>query len=329
MDREILIGISGGGVLHTDAHVPDVDTQFRMVRDAGVFDYFERTPLPGLLDTYRKASAATGVPLLSGGFFYALGRDEPLLEWHLRIGAECGMRVQNVQVPFRDGRGERVTNQQVADFYLWAAELGDRLGVTPCFEVHINMWSERLSRVAQVARLVEAHGVKFNMTLDHSHVIFKIGNEGELPIEGLREDLAGGLVLDPYLPDNVCAEWIANNWVRHAHARPAVPNNPRNVWAAHPDGSLGRGVQYPFVQPKPGEWHSDWNVEQLEPWKEVVRQMFAHHASDPRSRLQQVTVEMIPGIDYGFGHRYSIFDHSVEVAKWLRAAWQAAMTGAA
>jgi hypothetical protein len=329
MDREILIGISGGGVLHTDAHVPDVDTQFRMVRDAGVFDYFERTPLPGLLDTYRKASAATGVPLLSGGFFYALGRDEPLLEWHLRIGAECGMRVQNVQVPFRDAKGERVTNQQVADFYLWAAELGDRLGVTPCFEVHINMWSERLSRVAQVARLVEARGVKFNMTLDHSHVIFKIGNEGELPIEGLREDLAGGLVLDPTQPGNVCAEWIANNWVRHAHARPAVPNNPRNVWAAHPDGSPGRGVQYPFVQPKPGEWHSDWNVEKLEPWKEVVRQMFAHHAHDPRSRLQQVTVEMIPGIDYGFGHRYSIFDHSVEVAKWLRAAWQAAKTGAA
>ena len=93
MARDILVGISGGGVLHTDAHTPDVETQFRMVRDAGVFDYFERTPLPGLLDTYKKASRETGIPLMSGGFFYALGRDEPLLEWHLRIGAECGMRV--------------------------------------------------------------------------------------------------------------------------------------------------------------------------------------------------------------------------------------------
>ena len=52
--------------------------------------------------------------------------------------------------------------------------------------------------------------------------------------------------------------------------------------------------------------------------------MFAHHARDPNSRLEQVTVEMIPGIDYGFGHRYSIFEHSVEVAKWLKAAWATA-----
>ncbi|MCC6719973.1 MAG: hypothetical protein IT555_19015 [Acetobacteraceae bacterium] len=324
MTRDILIGISGGGVLHTDAHVPDVDTQFRMVKESGAFDYFERTPLPGLLDAYKKASQTHGVPLLSGGFFYALGRDEPLLEWHLRIGAECGMRVQNVQVPFRGANGARVTDQQVADFYLWAAELGDRLGVVPCFEVHINMWSERLSRVARVARLVEARGVAFNMTLDHSHVIFKIDNQAELDIEGLREDLAAGLVLQPGKPGNVCAQWIANNWVRHAHARPAVPNNPRNLWAAHPDGSPGRGVQYPFIQPRPGEWHSDWHEAALEPWKDVVRQMFAHHAADPGSRLQQVTVEMIPGIDYGFGHRYSIFDHSVAVAHWLRAEWQRA-----
>ncbi len=328
MSRDILIGISGGGVLHTDAHTPDVETQFRMVRDAGVFDYFERTPLPGLLDTYKKASRETGIPLMSGGFFYALGRDEPLLEWHLRIGAECGMRVQNVQVPFKDAAGNRVTDEQVAAFYLHAAELGEKLGVTPCFEVHINMWSERLSRVAKVARLVEARGVKFNMTLDHSHVIFKIDNEAELPFEGLREDIAAGLVLDPAKPGNVCAEWIANNWVRHAHARPAVPNNPRNVWASHPDGSFGRGVQYPFIQPKPGQWHSDWDESRLEPWKEVVRQMFAHHARDPNSRLEQVTVEMIPGIDYGFGHRYSIFEHSIEVAKWLKAAWVTAKAAA-
>lgn len=239
------------------------------------------------------------------------------------------MRVQNVQVPFRDATGGRVTDEQVAAFYLWAAELGDRLGVVPCFEVHINMWSERLSRVAKVARLVEARGVAFNMTLDHSHVIFKIDNAGELDIEGLREDLADGLVLDPALPGNVCAEWIGRNWVRHAHARPAVPNNPRNLWGAHPDGSLGRGVQYPFIRPKPGEWHSDWDEALLEPWKEVVRQMFAHHSRDPNSRLQQVTVEMIPGIDYGFGHRYSIFEHSVAVATWLKAAWAQAKAATA
>jgi hypothetical protein len=34
--------------------------------------------------------------------------------------------------------------------------------------------------------------------------------------------VAAGLVLDPAKPGNVCAEWIGNNWVRHAHARPGV-----------------------------------------------------------------------------------------------------------
>ena len=322
MAKDLKIGISGGGVLHTDAHVPDIDSQFRMVREAGVFDYFERTPPTGQLDAYQRASRTHGVPLLSGGFFYALGRDEPLLEWHLRIGAECGMKVQNVQIPFRDATGSRVSDAQVAETYLWAAELGDKLGVTPCFEVHINMWSERFSRVARVAELVESRGVPFNMTLDHSHVIFKMDNAAELDIEGLREDLADGLVLDPFKPGNVCAQWIAANWVRHAHARPAVPNNPRNIRARHPDGSFGRGVQVPFLPPKAGEWHAPWYAAALEPWKEVVRELFDHHASDPDSRLEQVTVEMIPGIDYGAGAKYSIFEHSIAVAEWLRAQWR-------
>ena len=35
---------------------------------------------------------------------------------------------------------------------------------------------EHFGRVEKVARLVEARGARFNMTLDHSHVIFKIDN---------------------------------------------------------------------------------------------------------------------------------------------------------
>ncbi len=320
--KELLIGISGGGVLHTDAQVPDTDTIFRMVKESGAFDYIERTPPTGQLLDFQRASARHGVKLLSGGFFYTLGRDEPLMEWHLRIGAECGMRLQNTQILIHDATGARVSNERVAETYLWIAELGDKLGITPCFEVHVNMWSERFRRVAEVAEMVEARGVAFNMTLDHSHVIYKIDNPHELDTESLREDLADGLVLDPARPGNVCDLWIARNWVRHAHARPAIPNNPRNVWARHPDGSLGRGIQVPFLAPAPGEWHSPWDEAALEPWKEVLRRLFRHHAGDPASRLQQVTVEMIPGIDYGAGARYSIFDHSVAVAQWLRSEWR-------
>ncbi len=328
MTKQLLIGIAGGGVLHTDANVPDVDMVFRMVKDSGAFDYIERSPPTGQLDAYQRASQAHGVPLLAGGFFYTLDRDEPLLEWHLRIGRELGMQVQNVQVPIRDAGGQRVSDERIADFYLWAAELGDKLGVTPCFEVHVNMWSERFARVAAVAELVERRGVPFNMTLDHSHVIFKMDNPKELTIEDTQQDVDAGLViLDPFTPGNLCEKWISSNWVRHAHARPAVPANPVNVWAKHPDGRLGRGIQYPFVQPEPGEWHSAWDEAALEPWKQVVRMLFAHHARDERSRLGQVTVEMIPGIDYGAGARYSIFDHSVACARWLRSTWEATLAG--
>ncbi|MEO8523440.1 MAG: hypothetical protein ABI460_01845, partial [Caldimonas sp.] len=42
--RELLFGITGAGVVHLAGDNPDVDTRFAMVRDAGVFDYFDRTP---------------------------------------------------------------------------------------------------------------------------------------------------------------------------------------------------------------------------------------------------------------------------------------------
>ena len=125
---------------------------FAWSRSSGAFDFIERMPLPGQFDIFRRAVETHGVKLLSGGFFYALNRDEPLLEWHLRVARDFGMRVLNVQILTKDADGKRVTDQQVADAYLRAAELGERLGVTPCFEVHINMWSERFPRVAAVAR---------------------------------------------------------------------------------------------------------------------------------------------------------------------------------
>lgn len=323
MNKPLPIGISGGGVLHTDAHVPDVDTMFRMVAEAGAFDYIERTPPTGQLEAFQRASETHKVPLRSGGFFYTLGRDEPLLEWHLRIARELGMVVQNVQIPWKNASGAPVTNDDIAQTYLWAAELGDKLGVMPCFEIHINMWSERFRRVAEVAALVEARGVRYRMTLDHSHVIFKMNNNAERKYCSLGEDLDdGSVVLDPALPGNVCSTWIDANWVAHAHARPAIPNNPPNISAHHPNGQVGRGIQYPFFAPAEGEYHAAWNEAALEPWKAVLRNLMDHHAADATSPLGQITVEMIPGIDYGAGAGYSIFNHSVAVANWVRQTWK-------
>ncbi len=328
--RELPIGCAGNGVLHTDQHQPDVDTRFRMVKEAGVFDYYDKSPPMGEVDVYLRASAKYGVPIRATGYFYTLGRDEPLLEWNLRVAAQCGSLVHNVQVLTRHLDGHPLSDQEVADFYLWAYDLGCKLAVDPCFEVHINMWSEHLGRVERVARLVEARGVPFLMTLDHSHVIFKIDNPKEQEVQGMRAEIeAGRLVLEPGRPGNVTSRWIEAGWVRHAHARAAVPANPVNVWARHPDGSFGRGVQYPFVEPAPGTWHSPFEPARLEPWKAVVRELMAWHAAHPESRLGQVSTEFIPPPDYGGGARYSIFENNVACARWLRDSWQQTLAAAA
>jgi hypothetical protein len=320
--KELLIGIAEAGVMHTEPDAFDLDTRFRMVREAGVFDYLDKTPPVQELHLYREAVQKHGLPLTAGGFYYFLGRDEPLLEWHLRLGQEFGTRVHNVQIISHDVNRQPVTDDQVVEAYLRAAEIGDQTGVVPCFEVHVNMWSEHFGRVARVAEAVERRGVKFNMTLDHSHVIFKIDNPEAQAVQGMRADVeAGRLELDPFKPGNVCQQWIDAGYVRHAHARAAVPNGPPNAWMMGANGKPGRGIQYPFMRPKPGEWHSDWDEARLEPWKEVVRRLMLHHATDPESRLATISTEFIPFPDYGGGAKYSIFEHSVACARWLRETW--------
>lgn len=112
----------------------------------------------------------------------------------------------------------------------------------------------RLGRVEPVGDLVEKRGVPFNITLDHSHVIFKIDNPVEQEVQNMPADIeAGRLQLDPFKPNDVCSIWIKRNWVRHMHARSSAPANPVNVWARHPNGKFGRGIQYPFIKPEPGQ----------------------------------------------------------------------------
>jgi len=69
-------------------------------------------------------------------------------------------------------------------------------------------------------------------------------------------------------PDDVAIAYLdaaelGGNLVGHAHARPAVPANPRNIWGHHPDGTVGRGIQYPFREPAPGARHSPWDETRL------------------------------------------------------------------
>jgi hypothetical protein len=324
MARELQIGIQTNGIKHTHADpMPDIDTRFRMVRDCGAFDYVDKTPAPDEIDQFLAARDKYGLPIRAGGWFYTLGRDEALLVSNLELGGRLGSIVHNVQVTARKADGTLVTDREVVDFYEMAVAEGDKHGVHPCLEVHVNMWSEDFRRVEVVGRMAEDRGLPFRMTLDHSHVIFKIDNPQEQEIFDIRGDVeAGCLVLDPFKPGSVCRTWIDAGWVRHCHARAAVPNNPKNTAAMDEKGKPGRGIQYPFVDPGEGNYHAPWDGALLEPWKEVIRQLMRYHAANETSQLGQISTEFIPNLDYGEGCRYSIFEQSTACANWMRETWR-------
>lgn len=331
-NRTIRIGIAEAGIRHRMSRPPNLVTAFQMVKDSGAFDYLDKTPPRSQVREYLRLSERFDLPVLAGGWWYTLGRDEELLSDNLRIGAELGSIAHNVQIMMDHADGRLVTDQEVADAYARAYDVGASIGCLPAFEVHVNMWSEDFRRVASVAALVESKGIPFRMTLDHSHIIFKINNERELQVFGLDNAVASGeLVLDPAAPGSICDTWIRSGWVAHCHARATVPNNPRNVLAKHasldtlpsslhPRDLVGRGIQYPFIEPRPGEWHSPWSAAALEPWKEVVHQLARYHQSAPTSPLRLISTEFIPFTDYGEGAGYSLFDNSVACAVWIRRA---------
>lgn len=315
-----LIGCHWRGVLH-DRDVP-VETQFQMIRDSGAFDYLDRLPAPELLDEYLRCSEKYGIPLHTGTWYYQLGRDEGLLDKYLRNAARAKLVYHNIMIFTRHADGHVVTDDEVVDCYLHCWDLGEKLGVKPTFELHVNMWSEDFRRVRPVAEKVRRHGIPFNFTLDYSHCVFKIENPEEQDISGIRADVeAGRVVLDPFEPGNLCEEWLDMNIVVFAQFRPVAPNGPKNLWAKDENGNPGRGIQYPFMKPKEGEWHSPWYAYKLEPSKEAMRKILRYHLRNERSPLRFVSTEMINMLDYGMNAKYSLFDHNVACARWLRKAW--------
>lgn len=76
MGNALLFGIQTNGIKHTGSDpMPDVRTRFRMVKEAGVFDYVDKTPDPDQIDDFKAGSQETGLPILAGGWFYTLGAD--------------------------------------------------------------------------------------------------------------------------------------------------------------------------------------------------------------------------------------------------------------
>ena len=210
MKNDLLFGITESGVIHTDQDPPvPLETKFKMVKDSGVYDYFDKTPPKELEEDYLRYSEKYDLPILAGGWYYVLGRDEGLLMENLRLGGRLGSLVHNTQIIMDHADGSLVSDEQVSETYLKAYEIGEETGCHPTFEVHVNMWSEDFRRIEKVADLVERHGIPFRMTLDHSHVIFKIDNPREQEVFNIRESIENGdLVLDPFQEDHICGIMI-------------------------------------------------------------------------------------------------------------------------
>jgi hypothetical protein len=343
MTTDFLIGCNGRGAQASSIDNPvsleeaSIDEQFRLVKESGVFDYFDRIPLRDSYDEYRQAIEKHRLPIHTASWFYRLGADEDLISDNLKITAEIGGDMHNMMIFTDHARGHVVTDQELIDCYLRCYDEGMKLGVEPTFELHVNMWSEDFRRVTPLAQAIQNKGVPFNYCLDYSHVNFKINNPEEQDISGIREDVeAGRLILDPFEAGNLCDEWLELGIVRWLQVRPAVPNGPKNVWSraepgkpvagmpALPEGAepvIGRGIMYPFTKPEPGEWHSPWFAYLLEPTKEVVRKVLRHHKNDPEGKLKYITTEMINLPDYGHNARYSLIGHNAAVAQFVRDTW--------
>ena len=299
-----------------------IEREFALIKEAGVFDYVAWLPRPDILDECERCSQKFDLPILTGTYGYVLGRDDKALADDMRNGARLGVRTHNIMLGARTADGRDITDEEVIDCYLRMYELGDKLGVQPSFEVHVYMWSEEFPRVSRVARAVRKRGVPFWFTLDYSHCIFKIENQKELDVSRVREDVeTGRVVLDPFEAGNLCDEWLAQNMVVFAQLRPVSPNGPPNIWAKDGAGNFGRGIQYPFTRPKAGEFHSPWHAYRLELSKEVIRKVMRHHLMNADSPLRYMNTEMINITDYGENAGYSIFEHNIACAKWIRATW--------
>lgn len=327
MNFPFSLGCNGRGVVHIEGTPITVDEQFRLLKSAGVFDHFDRMPQPGQEREYIDAANRHGIPIRTGLWWYTAGRDEALLEKNLRISKEGGAEFHDIMLHIRHASGHVVTDDDIVRFYLHAHELGERIGIEIGFENHIYMWSEDPRRVTPIARMVQAHGVPFKYVLDHSHVLIKVDNLEEQDIIGIRRAVESGeLIIDPYESGNVIDEWISMNMIHWLQVRPVSPNGPKNIWAikdnnSYDGGSYGRPCQYPFVKPRPGEWHSQWHAYRVEPCKEVVRSVMRHHRDHPDSSLRYLTTDMIDMADYGENAKYSLFEQNVAIAQWLRKTW--------
>ena len=320
------IGINIDGVLvHDGLMTPKAATRFAWIRHSGAFDYVEKnidptedfTPYFALVEQY-------GLPIGVFGGIFCAGVDEPRMRWGLATGGRLGARLFNMQLYARHADGHALSDDEVIRFYAEAMEHGTRAGCLPSLEVHVDMWSEDFRRVGRIGERLAQMGIPLRLTLDHSHLIYKIGHAAELALSGLDDAPDGARdLLAPDGEATLYRQWLEAGWVVHAHTRSVAPGVSHNAAMNRKRGQPGRAIQYPFVQPPPGTFHADWQAERLQPWKDAVRDLLRWMQAHPERAPQQVSCEFIPFPDYGGGGRYSIWENNVACAHWLREEWAA------
>lgn len=322
--QPLRVGINLDGVLvHDGLASPKAATRFAWVRHSGAFDYIEKNIDPGEdFAPYFDLVERHGVPIGVFGGIFCAGQDEARMRWGLATGGKLGARLFNIQLYARHHSGRPITDAQVADFYLEALEHGTPVHCLPTLEVHVDMWSEDFRRVERVAELLARSNVKLRLTLDHSHLIYKIGHAEELAPSQLADMPDGARsLLAPGQPRTLYAQWLREGWVAHAHTRSAAPGVRHNAAMNRRRGLPGRAIQYPLIKPPPGTFHAEWQEEALAPWKQAVTDLLAWMHAHPEAAPQQISCEFIPFADYGGGGRYSIWDNNLACAAWLRQAW--------
>lgn len=325
--RHLPVGINIDGVLeHDGLPTPSAAERFAWIRDSGAFDYVEKNIQPcedfaPYLDLVERHDLPIGV---FGGIFCA-GRDEALMRWGLAMGGQLGARLFNMQLFARQADGQPLSDEGVVRFYVDALEHGARAGCLPSMEVHVDMWNENFQRVERVAEQLARQNLPLRLTLDHSHLIFKIGQAAELALSGLADAPDGAR--DRLAPDGArpfYRDWLREGWVVHAHARSVATGVRSNPVMERYPGLAGRAIQYPLVEPPAGSFHPEpWQAERLAPWKTAVRDLLRWMRDHPGLAPAQISCEFIPFADYGGGARYSIWGQNVACAHWLRAQWQA------
>ncbi len=324
------IGINLDGVLvHDGLSTPQAQTRMAWVKHCGAFDYIEKNIDPTEdFAPYFQWVEQHGVPIRVFGGIFCAHQDEHRMRWGLRTGGPLGAKIFNMQLYARRSDGREISDREVADFFLEAMEHGSQSGCLPSLEVHVDMWSERFARVEAVANLLAQSNVDLRLTLDHSHLIFKIDNPEELGLSSVEPGSDGGRHrLAAGNPKAFYTQWLKSGWVVHAHARSVATGVAHNPRARRTRELQGRAIQYPFVQPGTGQFHSDWNEQRLQEWKAAVRELLVHMRQ--QKSPQQISCEFIPFADYGGGARYSIWDNNLACAQWLREEWatiQAAAT---